>query len=210
MDKLHRQQRFKKNFNKVVSFVFQPILMPTFGMMLLLFTDIYAFYPSSWKWISVVGTFLFTGLLPATPILIMLRKGEVHDLYISKKEQRTLPYLFSMLSYTFWTLFIYRVLQFPNFITFMAAGSTLSILIITLINTKWKISAHLSGIGGIAGGVFAVSYQLGLMPMILFVFILTASALTAVSRVELKAHTPAQTIAGFSLGFLATFIPGIL
>ncbi len=210
MDKLHKQQKSKKIFNKIISFVFQPILMPTFGMILLLFTDIYAFYPSSWKWISVVGTLLFTGVLPAVPILIMMRKGEVHDLYISKKEQRTLPYLFSLLAYTFWTLFIYRVLQFPNFITFMAAGSTLSILIITLINTKWKISAHLSGIGGVAGGVFAVCYQLGLMPMALFVGVLFASALTAVSRVELKAHTPAQTIAGFSLGFLATFIPGIL
>lgn len=210
MDKLHRQQRTKKNINKIISFVFQPVLMPTFGMLLLLYTDIFSFYPTAWKWLSVVGTFLFTGILPAVPILIMMRKGEVHDLYISKKEQRTLPYLFSLLAYTFWTLFIYRVLQLPNFITFMAAGSTFTILIITFINTKWKISAHLSGIGGVVGGVFAVSYQLGLLPIALFVLVLIASALTAISRVELKAHSPAQTIAGFSLGFLATFIPGIL
>lgn len=210
MDKLHRKQRFNKYFNLVVSFLFQPILMPTFGMILLQYTDIFAFYPPQWRWISVAGTFLFTGILPATPILIMLRKGEVHDMYISKKEQRTLPYLFTMLAYTFWTLFIYRVLQFPMFIVWMAAGSTASILVITLINMKWKISAHLSGIGGVAGGVFAVCYQLGLAPMGLFVGVLIASALTAVSRVELKAHTPAQTIAGFSLGFLTVFIPGIL
>lgn len=210
MDKLHRKQRFYKNFNKVISFVFQPILMPTYGMIMLLYTDIFTFYPENWKIISVLGTLLFTGILTATPILIMMWKGELKDMYISKKEQRTMPYLFSILAYTFWTVFMYRVLQFPNFLVAMAAGSTISIVLITVINLKWKISAHLSGIGGLTGGLFAVCLQLGMNPIAVIISVLAASALTAVSRIELKAHTPYQTLAGFSVGFLATFLPGIL
>lgn len=204
----HTKSRLKQ-FNKIVSFVLQPMLMPTFGMILLLFTDVFSFYPPAWKWLAVGGTFLFTGILPATPILIMLKRGELRDLYISKKEQRTLPYLFSLLAYTFWAIFMWRVLYFPTFIVAMGVGSTISIIIILMVNLKWKISAHLSGIGGVAGGVFATCYQLAINPIGLFIAVLFFSALTAYSRIELKAHTPAQTLAGFSVGFLIVFLFGI-
>jgi membrane-associated phospholipid phosphatase len=140
---------------------------------------------------------------------MMLRKGQIKDLYISKKEQRTFPYLFSLLAYTFWTIFLWRVLQVPFFIVTMGIGSVISIIIITLINIKWKISAHLSGIGGLTGGVFAYCYVMGVNPVWLMILMLVASALTALSRIELKAHTPAQTLAGFTVGFLMVFLPGI-
>lgn len=198
-----------RKFLKIVSFVFQPLLMPTFGIIILLFTKLSDFYTDIWKWFAVGGTFLFTALLPATPILMMLRKGQIKDLYISKREQRTFPYLFSLLAYTFWTVFLWRVLQMPFFIVAMGVGSTISIIIITLINTKWKISAHLSGIGGLTGGVFAYCYVMGVNPLWLMILLLVFSALTAVSRIELKAHTPAQTLAGFTVGFLMVFLSGI-
>jgi len=190
--------------------VFQPLLMPTFGIIILLFTHLSDFYTDIWKWFAVGGTFLFTALLPATPILLMLRKGQIKDLYISKREQRTFPYLFSLMAYTFWTVFLWRVLQMPFFIVAMGIGSIVSIIIITLVNTKWKISAHLSGIGGLTGGVFAYCYVMGVNPLWLMILLLIFSALTALSRIELKAHTPAQTLAGFVLGFLMVFLPGII
>jgi len=197
-------------FYKIVSFVLQPLLMPAFGIIILLFTEMSLYYTAIWKWMAVVGTLLFTAFLPATPILIMIKNGQIKDLYISKKEQRTMPYLFSLLAYTFWTVFLWRVLQMPSFIVFMAMGSTLSIILITLINIKWKISAHLSGIGGLTGGVFAYCYVMGVNPLPLLIVMLSLAALTALSRIELKAHTPGQTLAGFILGFLMVFLPAIL
>jgi len=199
-----------KQFLKVISFVFQPLLMPTFGISMLLLTNLALFYTEIWKWFALGGTFLFTAILPATPILMMMRKGQIRDLYISKREQRTFPYLFSLLAYTFWTIFMWRVLQVPFFIVAMGIGSVLSIIIITLINMKWKISAHLSGIGGLTGGVFAYCYVMAINPVWLMILMLVISALTALSRIELKAHTPAQTLAGFTVGFLMVFLPGIV
>lgn len=199
-----------KQFLKVISFVFQPLLMPTFGIGMLLFTNLALFYTDIWKWFALGGTFLFTAILPATPILMMMRKGQIRDLYISKREQRTFPYLFSLLAYIFWTVFMWRVLQVPFFIVAMGIGSVLSIIIITLINMKWKISAHLSGIGGLTGGVFAFCYVMAVNPVWLMILMLAISSLTALSRIELKAHTPAQTLAGFTVGFLMVFLPGIL
>lgn len=199
-----------RKFHKTVSFVFQPLLMPTFGIIIFLFTDLADFFMPLWKWFAIGGTFLFTALLPAMPILLMLKNGQIKDLYISKKEQRTFPYLFSIIAYVFWTIFLWRILHLPHFFVAMGIGSIISIIIITLINLKWKISAHLSGVGGLTGGVFAYSYIMGVNPVFAMIAMLVISALTAFSRIELKAHTPGQTLAGFTVGFLMVFISGIL
>ena len=199
-----------KKFHKAVSFIFQPLLMPTYGIIVFLFTDLANFFMPVWKWFAIGGTFLFTALLPAMPILLMLKNGQIKDLYISKKEQRTFPYMFSIIAYVFWTIFLWRILHLPHFFVAMGIGSILSIIIITIVNLKWKISAHLSGVGGLTGGVFAYSFIMGVNPVFSMIAMLFISALTAFSRIELKAHTPGQTLAGFTVGFLTVFIAGIL
>jgi membrane-associated phospholipid phosphatase len=199
-----------KKFYEIISLVFQPLLIPTFGMILLMNMDVFTMLPVLWRWVAIVGTFVFTGLLPAIPIYLLMRKGEVQDLFISKKEERTMPYLFSFMSYVFWALFMWRTLQFPTFIVAMGMGSALSIFVIIFINIKWKISAHLTGVGGLTGAIFGVCYRTAINPVWLFAIILAVSALVALSRIELKAHTPAQTLAGFVVGFVMVFTPCFL
>lgn len=198
-----------KTFYKIISLVFQPLLMPTFGMMLMMNMDVFSSLPNYWRLIAIGGTFLFTALLPAVPILLMLRRGELHDLFISRREERTMPYLFSFMAYFFWSLFLWRTMQFPMFIVSMGIGSAVSIFIIVFINLKWKISAHLAGIGGLTGAIFGVCYRVAINPLWFLVVILSISALVAISRIGLRAHTPGQVFAGFVVGFLATFLPCI-
>ena len=198
-----------KTFYKAITLIFQPLLMPTFGMMILMNMTFFVGLPPLWRWISIIGTFIFTAVLPAIPILMMLRKGEINDLFISKKEQRTMPYLISFLAYVFWSMFMWRTLQFPMFIVAMGIGSAASIITITVINLKWKISAHLGGVGGLTGAVFGVCYRMAINPLMFLIVILAISALVALARMELKAHTPGQVLAGFVVGFLAVFLPCI-
>jgi len=198
-----------KTFYKAITLIFQPLLMPTFGMIILMNMTFFVGLPPLWRWISIIGTFIFTAVLPAIPILVMLRKGEINDLFISKKEERTMPYLFSFLAYVFWSMFMWRTLQFPMFIVAMGIGSAISIIAITVINLKWKISAHLGGVGGLTGAVFGVCYRMAINPLPFLIVILAISALVALARMELKAHTPGQVLAGFVVGFLAVFLPCI-
>ena len=197
-------------FYNIISLVFQPLLMPTFGMIMLMNMDVFSPLPAQWRWIAIVGTFVFSGILPAIPILLMLKRGEVNDLFISKREERTMPYLFSLLAYVFWSLFMWRTLTFiPTFITAMGIGSAISIFIIIVINLKWKISAHLAGIGGLTGALFGVCYRMAINPILMLTMLLFISALVAISRIGLKAHTPGQTLAGFVVGFVCVFIPSL-
>jgi membrane-associated phospholipid phosphatase len=199
-----------KKFYEIISLVFQPLLMPTYGMLLLMNMDIFTILPLRWRLIAIIGTFIFTGILPAIPIYLLMRKGEVNDLFISKKEERTMPYLFSFMAYVFWALFMWRTMQFPTFIVAMGMGSALSIFIIIFINLRWKISAHLAGMGGLTGSIFAVCYRTAINPVWLFAVILAISSLVALSRIDLKAHTPSQVLAGFVVGFVMVFTPCLI
>ena|ERR1035437_6744463 len=196
-----------KTFFQIISLVFQPLLIPTYAMLLLINMDLFSLLPMFWQWTAVLGTIIFTGVLPALPIWLMMKRGEVNDLFISKREERTMPYLFSFLAYVFWALFIWRTLQFPKFMVAMGVGSALSIFIIVFINLKWKISAHVAGMGGLTGAIFGVCYRTAINPVWLFGIVLAISALVALSRIELKAHTPAQALAGFVVGFVMVFTP---
>lgn len=198
-----------RTFLKIISYVFQPLLMPLYGIIILLQTPDFGFYSSWYHIIAIVGTILFTGILPALPIFLMMRKGEIRDLFISKREERTMPYLFSMLAYVFWVLFLWRTLDFQPNLLIYAIGCVVAIIAMTFINLKWKISAHLTGIGGLAGGIFGVCYQMSINPVWLFVAVIIVSGLVAVSRLYLKAHTLGQVIAGYLLGFILVFVPGL-
>lgn len=196
-----------RTFYKAVSLVFQPLLMPTYAMILLMNMDIFMPMPAIWRWVAIIGTLIFTGILPALPIWLMMKRGEIKDMFISRKEERTMPYLFSFMAYVFWSLFMWRTLQFPTFIVAMGMGSALSIFIVVFINLKWKISAHLVGLGGFCGSVFGVCFRTAINPVWFFGIIFGISALVALSRIELKAHTPGQTLAGFLIGFMLVFTP---
>ena len=90
-----------ERFYKVVSVVFLPLFIPTYGMLLLMSMDIFTVMPFAWKCIAVVGTLFFTFLLPLIPIVMMIRKGDVSNVMISKREERTIPYLFTFFGYFF-------------------------------------------------------------------------------------------------------------
>lgn len=205
-----RGLNFGSIFYELISLVFQPLLMPTYAMVLLMNMDIFSPMPVFWRTVAIIGTLLFTGIFPAIPILLLMKRGEVNDLFISKKEERTMPYLFSFMAYVFWGLFLWRTLQFPMFIVSMGMGSAVSILIIVFINLRWKISAHTAGVGGFCASVFGVCYKTAINPVWFMCFILFVSALVALARLELKAHTPAQVLAGFLVGFSTVFTACLL
>lgn len=197
-------------FLKIISYTFQPLVMPTIGMILLMQIPLFQFFGTTYRIIAVVGTLLFTGIFPALPILMMMRKGQIRDLFISRREERTMPYLFSFLAYVFWVLFLWRTLQFPMEFISLAIGTVVSVILMVMINLKWKISAHAAGMGGFVGSILGVSYLIGINPLWLIILSLLISGLVAISRIYLKAHTLSQTIGGFCLGAFCVFISAFI
>lgn len=196
-----------KTFLKIITYVFQPLLMPTYAVILMLTLFVFKPFTIHYYLLAVLGTLFFTTILPAIPIFLLIKMGLVKDIFISNRRERTLPYIFSLLAYVAWVIFLNNVLLFPFELILIAIGTVLSVILMVIINLRWKISAHMAGIGGILGCVVAISFILSINPLLLMVGIIIISALVAISRILLKAHTPLQVLGGFFLGFLCTSLP---
>lgn len=195
-----------KSISHVISTVFQPLLMPTYGIMLLF---VYTYFGVIYRhqfWQIVSPVILFSFAIPAILIYILFRIGIVSDLSLKIRRQRIYPYLITLLSYTVMIIFYHRM-HMPRWFMMIMVASVVIMVIAILITLLWKISAHMFGIGGLIGGAMAVSYFVERSnPYYMFMGLFIIAGLVGTSRLILKRHTLPQVIAGFMLGFLVSFV----
>ena len=187
------------------------MFIPTYGM-LIYFLGLRSLimYPAGIIWVGLAGTFIFTCLLPLSVILVMIHRGNLTDIYIRNSKQRTMPYVYSTICYGFWTYFCWQVMHLPLFIVLTAAGATVALLLVLLINRTWKISAHLAALGGLFGGMMSFSLSTGVSATWALIGCSVTALLLMFARVYDESHTPLQVVFGYLLGTLATFIPNLI
>lgn len=202
-------KRFLQTIAKAWSIVLYPLFIPTYGMTLFCMV-----YSSHWmqltaKWWAVLigSTFVMTCVIPMSAIGILMRQRIVKNWYIEAAQERTTPYIYTLLSFGFWCVMLLR-LHVPAYLSISAIGATVALLGVTLINLRWKISAHLCALGGLTGGMFGMCLGLEMMPSLWVVgAFLVAALLLMYARLYLNAHTDWQVIAGYGLGLICTFLP---
>ena len=195
-----------KSIAHVISTVFQPLLMPTYGVMLLFVYTYFGVIYTQQFWLIISPIFLFSFVIPAVLIFMLFRMGIISDLSLTKRHERFYPYLITLLSYTAMMMFYYRM-NMPKWFMLMIAASIAIMIIAIIITVWWKISAHMFGVGGLMGGAMSVSYFVERSnPYYLFMGLFILAGLIGTSRLILKRHTLAQVIAGFLLGFLVSFV----
>ncbi len=195
---------------KALSIILYPLFVPTYGIALFCWAYHTQVNPLSpiWSIIAVVGTFLLTCLIPLSAIWIRIKRGVIEDILIENPAQRTVPYLYAALGFGFWAYLMIAILHAPLYIGFIALGAMAAIGLITLINRWWKISAHLTGMGGLIGGLFAYCLGIGALPTVGTLCLwFGLSLILMYARLYLKAHTPSQVAAGWLLGMICTFLP---
>ena len=123
-----------------------------------------------------------------------------------KREERIIPYIAGTIFYAVAVWYLAYTHE-PQWLVMYAAGGAMACLISTIVNLKWKISAHTAGIAG----VLALLWQIDAMdlevvsPAWMTFFIIVAIGLCGVvgsARMILKRHTFPQIIAGFLNGLL--------
>lgn len=195
-----------KSISHVISTVFQPLLMPTYGVMLLFMYTYFGVAYSNRFWHIVTPIMLFSFVIPGILIYLLLRIGLISDLSLKVRKERFYPYFITLLSYSAMVIFYYKA-QMPTWFITMMAGSIAIMIIAILITLVWKISAHMFGVGGLLGGVMSVCYYVEHSnPYWLFIGLFILAGSVGTSRLILKRHTLAQVIAGFLLGFSVAFL----
>ncbi len=137
-------------------------------------------------------------LLPILLYLVLKKLGKVSDYDLTNRKER--PIYFSILTLFFGVLFFilreYRI----EYVTFVSLALFSIATAITVVTFFWKISGHMT----YSTFLFSTLAYI-ISPYFFLMFLFTP--LIAWSRIELKKHTLAQTIAGTLLTFaICSFI----
>jgi membrane-associated phospholipid phosphatase len=200
----------ERRIAQVISVVYYPLFVPTYAFAILLTMPAYfsALMPAGAKWMVIGLVFLTTCLLPTLFIFAMIKTGMVTTTFLSKREDRTMPYIVSIIFF-YLTYYILKKLQISPVYYYFVIGATLLNILVMGINFFWKISSHMASVGALAGMILGLSYFLGNFYFFFIAITLLSAGITGFARLKLQAHTPAQVYAGFLLGFftiLALFL----
>jgi membrane-associated phospholipid phosphatase len=141
--------------------------------------------------VGYVGVGIFA-ILPGCTLLVLFRWRYVHQLYPHDRNERSILLLLGGLCYAVGWVVLYR-LDAERLVLATAGIFVVSTLLVWLVNRHWKISIHAAGVGGTA---CILLLSIGEQAAPFFV----ALPIIAWARLHLRAHTPAQVVAGSALG----------
>ena len=192
---------------RILSAVFSPLLVPTYGMALALWLSVLAIIPPSLKWGLTGVVFIITAGIPAVGIMTMLRTGQVSDAGLNNRTERTVPYIIVTVCYFISALFLQRA-GLPMWIPLFFAGAGVASVVSIIINRWWKISAHAAAMGGLVAMLFrmvALGQNIYAMEWWITGAIL-AAGLVMSARVYMKRHTLGQVLAGAANGVICVWL----
>ena len=193
-------------FARIISSVFQPLLMPIYSILLLFVYTHFKLLFANQFWMIMTPVILFSFVIPGILIYVVYKLKLISDLSLKIRKERFIPYTIVLVSYLI-MIFYYDRIGMPSWFLMLAASSIAVILIAIFITIWWKISAHMFGVGGLLGGVMSVSYFIEKSnPFYLFMAIFLIAGLVGASRLILRRHTFGQVVAGFFLGFVISFL----
>ncbi|NCC98090.1 MAG: hypothetical protein EOL95_00090 [Bacteroidia bacterium] len=189
-----------EKFAKILTLLFQPIFVPLYGFILLWNSSYFYAYSLLIK-VMVLGlSSLFMVILPAIFYAILCKTGNITTPQATNSKERIPAYIITM---SFYSMLIYILLYIGvvYYFNYIVLGALLALIIVFIVNFYWKISAHATGMGGLLGAVMYINWLQHQNFLWLYVAIILCGALVASARLQLKAHTSMQLLAGYSVGF---------
>lgn len=224
IDEPGRPQRSESRIDRVLtsaartlSLLFNPLLVPSYGMLLVFTATAMRYVNAEAKWLTVLVTLALTGMLPLLVIFLLYKMGMVKNPGLNSRRERVIPYAAAFVAYGGCACYLYMV-NAPDWIWLFIVGGGFALLVVAIVNIWWKISAHAAAMGGLVGlGFFILIYRLAMMDFTPWVFaLLIVAGMVCTSRLILRCHTQWQVAAGFFVGlasvlsFASIHIPEII
>lgn len=191
---------------KLVSTIFSPLLTPSYGLFLALSISPKVLDTTGARIKLLIIFFGITCVLPMATIAVLHNIKLIKDKKMIKREERTIPYIAATIYYAVAVWYMVYTHE-PQWLVMVCAGGALACLISTIVNLKWKISAHMAGIAGILAmlwQLYAMNLEV-ISPMWMTFFIFVTIILCGVlgtARLLMKRHDLPQIVAGFLNGLI--------
>jgi membrane-associated phospholipid phosphatase len=208
-----------KFFAQFISWVFLPLFMPIYGLLIAMYVPSFEasffqeetiFWMGSVQKILILSMYmLFSVVVPGLSLLVMYRRKNITTIEMDDKNERSIPIIITAIYCAFLgTLLLMKAPDsiLPNAIYALPWGGFIAIVIAGIINRKEKISLHALGAGMLLG--FLVSYyktqvEFEMYPIYLAVLV---GGFVLSSRMYLGKHTLRQSISGYGLGFIVVYL----
>lgn len=148
-----------------------------------------------------------TLLIPMALVLSLRWIGLVKSLHFEDKRDRRNPFLLVTAFYVLTTYFLKQKTELDPILWQGMGVITLAVSLLTVVTYFWKMSAHLTGIGGVLAitGVLGIYFP-SLTVAYLLVAVILLGGIVASSRLYLDAHRPAEVYIGFLVGFITCWV----
>ena len=194
--------------SRIISGIFNPFIIPFGGFLVLFLFSYLRIMPFQYKLIVLAVVYCFTILMPMLTIFLFQKINGWGIKELSHREKRFIPYILTIMAYVFCLLMMYK-LNLPRYMSGIILATLIAMVICIFINLKWKISEHMTGMGGVVGGLIAFSFLFNYNPVWWLCFFLLIAGMLGTSRIILKQHTLGQVLSGFVVGVICA-VYGIL
>lgn len=194
----------------VLNYAVSPLLLPpvVLGMLMVYFRA-----PHGETWWVVGVAFVVLGVLPLLYLLALVKDSRVRSIEIRDRRERFRPFLVGLGFYLVAIVLLSETLTTArSLVLAVLAGMVLNAIIVLIITLWWKISVHLTSLGGsvaVLGFLVTTPWSAAsnmswvLMSTLIGVLLLP---MLAWARVRVRAHTWAQTAAGGLLGLSVPWV----
>jgi hypothetical protein len=197
----------------IISYLFHPLLLPTFFYYWLLvryptwFPGYDDSQPLAIKLLQVVVN---TAILPGISVLLLKPLGFIRSLHMRDRKERIIPYVLVMFFY-WWMFYLTRNFKGqPEVLKAFYLGIFICISLGLILNSFIKISMHSMGVGGLAMAVCLTVFYYGrYFPLDVMGAILLAG-IVCTSRLLVNSHTPKEIYLGLLVGVLSQLIGALV
>lgn len=187
-------------FFKIISYLFHPIFTALAGT-ITYFVITPKYSPLELQSGNVLPIFILTIIIPIISFFILKNLGVVHSIFLPNTNERKYPLIIQI---SLLLMILLKVIP-NNYILevyfFFAGLLTAAIACLVLIFFKFKTSLHMLGMGSYLMFLIALSIHFEVNIIIAISLFTLLTGIVATARLYLNAHTRAEVLIGFLIGF---------
>jgi hypothetical protein len=184
----------------IISHIFHPLIMPSLGLLLLLNSGSYLSLldpavKRAIMFVMVLGTLVF----PLMMLPILYYRKLVSSYKSATREERLVPQAIILVLYII-TFVYFKKLPLSRVIHAYVLSTVLVLLLVMLLNIRFKICVHSAAIGGLTGLIIALIFLYESPMQGVLMLSLLAAGLTGSSRLAIGTNRAWEVLAGYMLG----------
>jgi membrane-associated HD superfamily phosphohydrolase len=195
-----------------ISYLFHPLLFPTYAVLLIIAVNphLFGFYKFKDQMLWVIIIFIFTFICPVMWMLMMKRLELITDFKMENAKERIIPYI-AVATFYLWMFKLFKPTGEPTpysneIISHMMLGASFSIFIGFFINIFRKIDIHSIGVGAFLGLILCLMRMSDYDLKFLFIFALLFAGLVGTAQLSRSGdHNNNKIWAGYLTGFIGQF-----